>query len=174
VGAGVLPSPARSTTAFPTAQAASSRTTVFQCEKQHTESRKRCFNQLPGASCAHPLEAEKAGPTTRGAHRYFKLTFHEEPDGAETALQRYTYAPIKNVGICPHGATYKVSLTGREHCGQINGEEICSSEYDTKNIPEPTTRAGGEFEYIMTGQPVKSWHLVVKGYFIHPPWEHRG
>jgi hypothetical protein len=150
-------------------------TTQFQCEKRYyqAQSRTQCFNQLPGANCAHPLEAQKAEQTTRGAHRYFKITFKGERDG-EGLLETYTYAPTKNVGICPHGVAYIVSLeANREHCERTSkGEEYCSSEYDTKTIPEPTTRAGGEFEYIMPQQPVTSGHLVVKGYFIHPPWDH--
>jgi hypothetical protein len=155
----------------------SSPKTAFQCEKRfkQTQSRQSCFNQLPGSSCAHPLEAEKAGPKTRGAGRYFKLTYQEEAAGFETIRQTYGYAPKQNVGICPNGAVYKVSLEGsHEHCEQTpQGEEYCSTEYDTKNLPEPTTRGGGEFTYVMTNQPPKSWHLVVKGYFIHPPWQHR-
>jgi hypothetical protein len=153
------------------AQTASRPTTPFQCEKRFklAQSRQSCFNQLPGASCTHPLEAQKARPTTRGAHRYFKLTFREERDG-EGSLQTYTYAPINNVAICPHGVVYKVSLL---YLTLPNGETR-TREYDTKNIPEPTTKAGGEFTYEMPGQPVMSFYLVIKGYFIHPPWLRHG
>jgi len=153
------------------AQTASRPKTQFQCEKKYklAGSRARCFSQLPGASCAYPLVAEKVGPTTRGAHRYFKLTFQEEQDG-EGALQTYTYAPLKNVAICPGGAVYLVS----ELYLTLPNGEVRTREHNTKTIPEPTTRNGGEFEYVMPQQPVMSYHLVVKGYFIHPPWEGRG
>lgn len=161
--------PARGTHAASVVQTASTPTTAFQCEKQHRESRQRCFSKLPGASCAHPLEAQKAEQTTRGAHRYFKLTYRGERDG-NGLLETYTYAPVKNVAICPHGVTYKVSLL---YLKLPNGE-IRAREYDTKNIPEPTTRSGGEFMYIMPEQPVMSSYLVIKGYFIHPSWEQRG
>ena len=158
------------TAAPPVAQAASSPTTPFQCEKRYhqAQSRKRCFSHLPGASCKYPLEAQKAGKTTRGAHKYFKLTFQEESDG-NGSLQTYAYAPIKNVAICPHGVVYKVSQL---YLTLPNGE-IRTRENNTKNIPEPTTRAGGEFTYVLPQQPIMSYYLVVKGYFIHPPWERR-
>jgi hypothetical protein len=163
------------------ARAPSRAVTPFQCEKQfHTQQRRAsCFSQLPGTDCAHPIEAEKAGNTTRGEHQYFKLGFHEEPD-ATGAQQYYSYKGINsNVGICPHGATYKVSLlSDTEHCeGRPNNghmEEYCSSEYDTKNLPEPSDIRGGSFTYHVTSQPRESWYLVIKGYFIHPPWAGRG
>jgi len=165
-GVGVIAAPTHAT-----AHAASRPTTQFQCEKKYklASNRTRCFNQLPGANCAHPLEAEKAGNTTRGDHRYFKLTFKEERDG-EGTLQTYTYAPVQNVAICPHGVVYKVSLLDLV----LPNGEIRTREHDTKNISEPTTRAGGEFMYEMPGQPVMSYFLMIKGYFIHPPWQHLG
>jgi hypothetical protein len=155
---------------------ASTPKTPFQCEKKfkHGGARSQCFNQLPGASCSHPLEAEKAGPTSRGASRYFKITFQQEHGDGETFQLSYAYAPQKNIGICPQGAIFKVSLMDtREHCERTpQGQEECSNAYDTKNISEPTTRSGGEFSYEMSIQPVKVWYLLVKGYFIHPPWAH--
>jgi hypothetical protein len=159
-----------------TAQAAAAPKTAFQCEKRfkQAQSRQRCFSQLPGANCAHPLEAQKAGNTTRGEHRYFKLAFHEETRGEGTPQygteQYYSYAGIKNVAICPHGAVYKVSLL---YVTLPNGETRVR-EHDTKTIVEPTTASGGHFHYYMTAVPIKSWYLVVKGYYIHPPWEHGG
>jgi hypothetical protein len=175
--ASTQPSP-RMTTSQVAQAAASIPKTAYQCEKRFhgSQARSRCFSQLPGASCAHPLEAQKAGRTTRGEHRYFKLAFHEETQGEGTsrygAEQYYSYAPIKNVAICPHGVVYKVSLlSSREHCERTpKGEEYCSSEYGTKNIAEPSTARGGHFHYYMTAVPIKSWYLVVKGYYIHPPW----
>jgi len=177
--------PTHSTTTSQVAQIAQAPTTAFQCEKRFHSSQRRvkCFSQLPGVNCKHPLIAEKAGLTTRGEfHYYFKLKFREETRGQGTAQygseQYYSYAPAnKNIAICPYpgGAVYKVSLQAQKvHCGRIHGEEICSSEYGTKNIPEPTTSTGGHFHYYMTAVPIKSWHLVVKGYFIHPPWARRG
>lgn len=152
------------------AQAAQAPKTAFQCEKRfkQAQSRQRCFNQLPGANCAHPLEAQKAGNTTRGEHRYFKLTFNEQVDATVNtgATQYYSYAPIRNVAICPHGVVYKVSLL---YVTLPNGETR-TREHDTKNIPEPTTARGGHFHYYMTDVPIKSWYLVIKGYYIHPPW----
>lgn len=157
--------------------------TQFECEKAYHSAagRQRCFDQLPGASCAHPLEAEKAGATTRGAHRYFKLKYSEVikgnglPQGG--GEQHYSYAPKPNVRMCPYpiGAVYKVSLLSEEErCGpNAKGDEECSSEYDTRNHPEPVGPKGGSFSYYMTNVPLKSWHLVVKGYFIHPPWERK-
>jgi hypothetical protein len=155
--------------------------TQFQCEKafKTTQKRTECFNQLPGSSCAHPLIAEKAGATTRGESRYFKLGFKEITEGQGTPQyggeQYYSYAPITNVGICPHGATYYVSLLSEEELCHTTaqGEKFCSDEYDTHSYPEPTTVNGGHFHFYMTEEPLKSWYLVVKGYFIHPPWEHR-
>jgi hypothetical protein len=164
------------------AAVASTPQTQFQCEKTfHTAGgRERCFNQLPGASCAHPLEAEKAGPTTRGEHWHFKLGFNEEVEARGTSQygvqQHYSYAPVPNVRMCPYptGAVFKVSLVSQnEHCGpNAKGQEECSSEYDTHNYPEPVTASGGHFHFYITNVPLKSWHLVVKGYYIHPPWEH--
>jgi hypothetical protein len=167
---GASAAPTRTTAAPPVAQAASRPATVFQCQKaSHSKQQlSQCLSQLPGANCAHPLEAQKAGNTTRGAHKYFKLTFREE-HGGDGSLQTYAYAPEKNVGICPHGVVYKVSLLDLT----LPNGEIRTREHDTKNIPEPTTRNGGEFEYVMPQQPVMSYYLVIKGYFVHPPWEHR-
>jgi streptogramin lyase len=156
------------------AQTASTPKTAFQCEKRFkaAAARSQCFNQLPGASCAHPLEVQKTYPNYRGDTKDFTVSLTQEPDGDETVLLSYKYAPKKNVAICPHGAVFKVSLLSQtEHCERTpKGEEVCSEEYDTKNIPEPATKAGGGFTYEMTGQPVKSWYLAVTGYFVHPPW----
>ena len=170
------PCPGKGKAAAATAQAASAPKTAFQCEKRfkQPQSRQRCFNQLPGASCAHPLEAQKAGNTTRGEHRYFKLAFHEETRGEGTPQygteEYYSYAPsMKNVAICPHGVVYKVSLL---YVTLPNGETR-TREHDTKTIVEPTTAHGGHFHYYMTAVPIKSGYLVVKGYYIHPPWERR-
>jgi hypothetical protein len=157
--------------------AASAPTTPFQCEKafrKGSSGRARCFNQLPGANCAHPLEAQKAGSTNRGDTRDLTVTFSEEVEGQESVWQFYSWKPKnRNVAICPYpnGVVYKVSLLStRSRCQRIHGEEICSSEYDTKTIPEHTTRSGGEFKYHLITTPPKSWYLVVKGYYIHPPW----
>ncbi len=115
-------------------------------EVPHQRGRARCFSQLSGASCAYPLEAEKAGATTRGEHRYFKLGFNEGPDGTGAGvLQHYSYRPAnRNVAICPHGVVYLVSriadkshCEGRHHHGHF--EEYCSSEYDA--LPVATSRS---------------------------------
>jgi hypothetical protein len=171
------PCPGKGKATTTIAQATSTPKTAFQCEKRfkQVQSRQRCFSQLPGASCAHPLEAQKAGNTTRGEHRYFKLAFHEEAQKEGTPQygteQYYSYAPsMKNVAICPHGVVYKVSLL---YVTLPNGETR-TREHDTKTIIEPTTAGGGHFHYYMTAVPIKSWYLVVKGYYIHPPWEHGG
>jgi hypothetical protein len=145
--------------------------TQFQCEKAfHTsQGRAACFNRLPGSSCAHPLEVQKTDPNYRGDTKDFKVSLYQEP-GDEEAREIYEYHPKPNVAICPYpiGAVFKVSLIYHQ---LPNGEWQGGPEYDTKNIPEPTTRHGGGFEYIITDHPIVSWYLVVKGYFIHPPWE---
>jgi hypothetical protein len=131
--------------------------------------RSRCFNQLPGASCAHPLEVQKTDPEFRGDTRYFNVTLKVEPYGLGAELA-YSWAPKKNVVICPYpnGVTLKVSQASHI---LPNGTELPGGEI-TKNIHEPTTARGGSFEYILTSSPVKSWYLVVRGRFIHPPWAH--
>ena len=148
--------------------------TQFQCEKAfHTsQGRAACFNQLPGSSCAHPLEVQKTDPNYRGDIKDFNVSLYQEP-GDEEAREIYEYHPKPNVAICPYpmGAVFKVSLIYRQ---LPNGWWEQVHEYDTKNIPEPTTRHGGGFEYIVTNHPIISWYLVVKGYFIHPPWERGG
>jgi hypothetical protein len=122
-------------------------TTQFQCERafKSSQGRAKCFNQLPGASCAHPLEVQKTSPNYRGDTHYFNVSLKDEADG-ENALLTYEWEPKRNVAICPYpnGAVFKVSLLAqREHCQRIHGEEICGDEYDTKNIPEHTSRNGG-------------------------------
>jgi hypothetical protein len=155
--------------------------TAFQCEKRFESSQGRagCFSQLPGASCAHPLEAQMADNTVRGEHRYFRLGFHGDPyfgppQGDEL---HYSYAPAsRNVAMCPYptGAVYTDSLEsdtehceGRRHNGHV--EEYCGSEYDIRTYPEPVRRSGGSFTFDLKAP--RSGYLVVKGYFIHPPWE---
>jgi hypothetical protein len=168
----------------PARAAISSAKTPFQCEKLHTsQARAGCFSQLPGASCAHPLVAEKADDTTRGEHRYFRLGFRGEsyegpPQGVEL---HYSYAPAtSNVAMCPYpiGAVYKDSLLyedDKTHCQEIhhNGrvEKECHSEYDTHSHPEPIGRSGGSFTFDLKSP--RTGYLVVKGYFIHPPWRHK-
>ena len=165
--------PAKGTakSARPPAHAASAPTTQFQCEKLfHTsQGRAACFNRLPGSSCAHPLEVQKTDPNYRGDTKDFKLSLYMEP-GDEEARAIYEYHPKPNVAICPYpmGAVFKVSLIYRE---LPNGWSEPVPEYNTKNIPEPTTRHGGGFEYIVTNHPVTSWYLVIKGYYVRPPWE---
>jgi hypothetical protein len=175
--ASTQPSPRMTTSQV--AQAAQAPKTAFQCEKRFhgSQARSRCFNQLPGANCAHPLEAQTAGPTHRGDTRDLTVTDNEEPEG-ENVWQFWSWKPKnKNVAICPYpnGVVYRVSLLwDRTHCQRIHGEEICSSEYDTKTMREHTTRFSGEFKYHLThvaGAPRKGFYLAVKGYYIHPPWE---
>jgi hypothetical protein len=81
--------------------------------------------------------------------------------------------------MCPYpiGAVYKDSLLyedGKSHCdtSQRNGQAVyeCHSEYDTHSHPEPVGRRGGSFTFDL--EPPRTGYLVVKGYFIHPPWEH--
>ncbi len=155
--------------------------TAVQCEKRfHTsQGRAGCFSTLPGSSCAHPLVAEKANDTTRGEHRYFRLSFHGEPYGDGGAELHYSYAPAaSNVAMCPYpiGAVYKDSLLyedGETHCdtSHRNGQAVyeCHSEYDTHSHPEPVGRHGGSFTFDL--EPPRTGYLVIKGYFIHPPWE---
>jgi hypothetical protein len=172
------PGKAASASSRPSAAVAQTPKTQFQCEKAfHTSSgRSQCFNQLPGASCAHPLEAQKAAQTTRGESQYFKLTYREETKGRGTPQyggeEYYSYAPKQNVRMCPYpiGVVYKVSLL---YVTLPNGE-IRTREHDTHTLPEPVTPSGGHFHYYLTAVPIKSAYLVVKGYFIHPPWVGRG
>jgi hypothetical protein len=157
------------------AATASHAKTPLQCKKQfHTsQGRAECFSQLPGASCADPLVAEKANDTTRGEHRYFRLHFY----GEET----YSYAPASsNVAMCPYpiGAVFYDSLLyedGKSHCDTThrNGQTVyeCHSEYDTHSHPEPVNRHGGSFSFNLESPRVG--HLVIKGYFVRPPWTHR-
>lgn len=160
--------------ATPTASA-SSRGTAFQCKKKyHTaQGRAECFSRLPGASCAHPLEAQKAHATTRGEHQYFKLTYSGESD-ENGVYEHYAYSVAnKNLAMC--GATFKVSRLSQETiCRKIvsNGHPAmeCSSEYDTKNIQEPVNAHGGSFDYYLSKEPSKVAYLVVKARFVHPPW----
>jgi hypothetical protein len=157
------------------AQAASAPQTVFQCEKAFSKgpARTKCIHSLPGSSCTHPLEAEKTEGYYRKDTGDFTVTLKETGEPGEMATQYWSWAPKPGVAICPYpnGAVYKVSLLSeREQCGQVHGEEVCSHEYDTKNLPEPTTAQGGHFTYLMTDKPIKSWYLLVRGYYIHPPW----
>jgi hypothetical protein len=155
----------------PPASAAASPKTVFQCEKRYKEAsaRERCFKQLPGASCAHPLEVQKTFPNYRGDTKDFTVSLKNEPNHGNTFEVIYNYKPNKGVAICPHGAVFKVSLQYRR---LPNGtEEQAPAGYEEQDIPEPTTRNGGEFSYQLTVYPVKSWYLAVRGYYIHPPGE---
>ena len=147
------------------------------CEQRFhtTKGRASCFNQLPGANCAHPLEAQKTLPGYRGETKYFTVELNDDtndPAPEENTLT-YEWWPKKNVAICPYptGIVFKVSLIYRE---LPNGWQEQVPEYDTKNIPEHTTAHGGSFHYIIASNPIPSWFLVVKGYFIHPPWAHTG
>lgn len=153
------------------ATAASAPKSQFECEQIYGKgvSWHRCFRERPGTSCAHPLEVQKTFPNYRGDTKDFKVTLQQKLVAPETLLLSYRYAPKKNVAICPHGAVFRVSLM---YITLPNGETR-TQEHDFKNIPEPSTRNGGEFTYTMTGQPVKSWYLIVKGYYIHPPSGHR-
>jgi hypothetical protein len=152
--------------------------TAFQCERKFKSSqgRAKCFSELPGANCKHPLQMEQAGDTSRGESRYFTVS-----SKGENGDEFYTWAPKKNVAICPfpNGVAYKVSrLADKVHCERIrrNGhfEEYCSSQYATKNIPVDTGKRGGEFSYSLPDQPQMTAYLVIKGYFINPPWGRRG
>jgi hypothetical protein len=169
-------SPCPGKRAAATAHPASTLITAFQCEKafKSASARSRCFNQLPGANCSYPLEAQTAGSTHRGDTRDLVVTDNEEPEGSNV-WQSWSWRPKnKNVAICPYpnGVVYRVSLlSDRTHCQRIHGEEICSSEYDTKTMHEHTTRFGGEFTYHLIAPPIKSFYLAVKGYYIHPPWK---
>jgi hypothetical protein len=149
--------------------------TAFQCEKAFhgTQARKRCFNQLPGANCAHPLETQVAYTTHRGDTRDFTVTDMEEPEAPNNVWQFWSWKPKnKNVAICPYpnGVVYRVSLL---YLTLPNGETR-AREHDTKIIPEHTTRSGGEFKYHLINTPIKGFYLAVKGYYIHPPWGHGG
>jgi hypothetical protein len=151
--------------------------TAFQCKKKYHSAHGRavCFSQLPGANCAHPLEAEKAHSTTRGEHKYFKLGYRGESD-ENGVTETYSYQVVgKNLAMCPHGAIFKVSRYADEPvCRKIvrHGHSVldCTSEYATKNLQEPSDAHGGSFTYYLTNEPLKIAFLVVKARFIHPPW----
>lgn len=164
----------------PVASASSGAKTAFRCKKKYNtaQGRAACFSQLPGASCAHPLEAEKAHNTTRGEHQYFKLDYRGESDEYGVS-EHYSYKVVgKNLAMCPHGAILMVSRLSQElRCKKIvrNGHptEECSSEYATKSLAEPVNAHGGSFEYYLSSEPIKVAHLVVKARFVHPPWASR-
>jgi hypothetical protein len=112
---------------------------------------------------------------TRGDRKAIRTSANESFDGT-TLFQEYEWEAQKNVGICPYpeGAVYNVALLlSREHCGVVNGQERCSIEGDTHSYPEHTTKHGGSFEFNLIPQPPKSYCLVVKGYYLHPPWADR-
>jgi hypothetical protein len=154
----------------------SSRETQFQCEKAFpsgSQGRSRCFDQLPGASCAHPLELQKAGPTTRGDTRYLTASFHQEANGAGSAVEVfYSWAPKKGVAICPYpnGVVFKETPMYRT---EPTGREVLAGEQKTTNTPIPTSRHGGSWSHEITAKPLTSWYLAIRGYFIHPPWAGR-
>jgi hypothetical protein len=180
-GVGTSAKQAHATTASRLAHTATATPkTAFQCEKAFhgSQARERCFNQLPGANCAHPLEAQAVGTTHRGDTRDFTVVDTEDPEAPNNVWQYWSWKPKnKNVAICPYpnGVVFKVSLTSdKTHCQRIHGEEICSSEYDTQNIPEHTSRSGGEFKYHLIDTSKRGGYLAVKGYYIRPPWGHGG
>lgn len=164
------------------AQAASRPTTPFQCEKRYhqAQSRESCFNQLPGANCSHPLLTEQSSETARGDRRDLKVTYSfesEYPTPLENAIvtQHYSWRPAnKNVAICPYptGVTYHViaSYSSRMANGSQRGPSHSVAYYH-----EHTTPNGGRFTYVLNiSWDIKYGVLFVKGYYIPPPWEHRG
>jgi hypothetical protein len=153
----------------------------IECEEEYGKgtSWHRCFSQPPGSSCAHPLEVQKAGATTRGDARDFTVTVHEEAVGGINVATEvyYAWAPKKGIAMCPYpnGVVYKVSLDAeKEFCETVHDKEYCAVEYDTKNIPMHTSPTGGSFEYYLTDQPLKGGYVAIRGYYIHPPWGRGG
>ena len=160
-------------------------TTAFQCEKafaKGSSGRARCFDELPGANCAHPLEVQKAAETTRGDHRDIPVTFsysnYGEAIGNYTG-QEQTYAwhtANRNIAICPYpeGVIYRVSLLS-EHaiCGlNEHHQEECRVEYATIRFHYHSGLHRGEFTYdLKPSTQLKSFYLAIKAYYIHPPWE---
>jgi hypothetical protein len=153
----------------------------IECEEEYGKgtSWRRCFKQPPGSSCAHPLEVQKAGATTRGDARDFTTTVHEEAVGGINVATEvyYAWVPKKGIAMCPYpnGVVYKVSLLAEEEfCETIHGKKYCAIEYDTKNIPMHTSPTGGSFEYHLTDQPLKGGYVAIRGYYIQTPGRHSG
>jgi hypothetical protein len=149
--------------------------TVSGCEqafRKGSRGRSRCFDQVPGANCSHPLEVEKTNPNTRGAdQRYISVTLKEvaDPHLIEQALQYWSWKPkTSNVAICPFpiGAVYKTALLYRP----LPNGEVEVEEYDFHNLPLHTTAAGGSWVHRDYAQPVTSFYLAVRGYFTRQPW----
>ncbi len=133
----------------------------------------------PGSSCSHPLEVQKSYPYAVGDVHDIAVRFSEESNGEsevqkQGAIQHWSWAPkLKDVAICPYpsGVVYKESLMYERLPSGMFTE---AHELDVKNIPVHTTPRGGRFTWPMLTTPVKRWYLVVKGYFIRPPWTGRG
>lgn len=157
---------------------------AFQCEKfaKGSSGRAHCFNQLPGATCAHPLEVQKAHETTRGDRKDISVTFsysrYGETSSLYTGLEE-TYAwhtTSRNVAICPYpgGVVLRVSLLSDEEICGLNAHHQyeCHVEYDTKLRHYHSGLHGGEFTYDLKPSPkLHSGYLSIKAYYIHPPWE---
>ena len=153
--------------ASPYASAAPPKTRL-ECEHKYGigTSWRRCFSEPPGSSCAHPLEVQKAGDTYRGDRSYFKVRFVVEPGGVDSR-QTYSWAVQPGVAICPHGITYHVARLGEVACQRIEREKVCTDEFDRKTIPVETGSRRGSFTYDLPSQPLLSYYLVIRGYFVH-------
>jgi hypothetical protein len=143
--------------------AASSPKTAFQCEKKYKTSanRTKCFNQLPGSSCAHPLEI-RGSSFSRGDTKYLKASqkqkSFEDGDGATVHMTWGTKS--KNVAICPYPRGAVLRLFHYVGGGVETGVET---------IPEHTSPRGGVLTYEASSEEFKDYILMVRGYLIHPP-----
>jgi hypothetical protein len=169
-----------------TSAPAAHKRTVFQCKKfpKDSSGRARCFDQLPGANCTHPLVVEKAHETNRGDHRDIGVTWaytlYGETNALRTGLREvYSwYTTTRNVAICPYpeGVVYSVSKLLDESICRYNDkhEYSCTSEVDTKLTHYHSGPHEGFVNIDTKPIPVaesQSEHLTIKAYYIHPPWE---
>jgi hypothetical protein len=147
-------------------------TTAFQCEKRFRTSsgRARCFSQLPGASCAYPLEAQKTHPGYRGDTSAFNAALREEPfsGGAEVTL---TVRTKPNIELCPYpdGVIYHVA---EDYVKLPSGQEV-PQEHNVRNIPLHFSPHGGTYTRTLTAAPVTTWYFIIHGRYVRPPWAGR-
>jgi hypothetical protein len=140
--------------------ATSAPATAFQCEKKYKQAqgRERCFNQLPGSSCKHPLEVTKNNPYLVGDTKYLfvGLTITHDAD-LHGATQHWTWKTKGgNVAPCPYPKGVALRI--------FRGEEL------VEEIPQSVR--SGHLDHHVT--EVFDASLTLRGYFIHPPWKHRG
>jgi hypothetical protein len=158
--------PTHAPAASTVAHIASAPKSQLECEQKYGlgTSWHRCFSEPPGSSCNHPLELQKAGSTNRGDDRDLHASVSLEAQGEE-GIQSWSWKTANSVALCPHGVILKVArFSQSKHCGRVHGEEVCSHEYDTKTIYEPSASRRGSFEY--TIRPGWTDYLIVRGYYI--------